>query len=196
MEQDGPPGARPARESSILIPVPAAEPAVGSWRATHDPVASLGVPAHITLLYPFRAPEPLDWSVLREPASFFAALSPVPFVLARTDTFPGVLYLAPEPAVPFVRLTEGLVARFPDCPPYGGAYPNITPHLTVAKLNEPAGLDEVVAGFSTAAAAALPIATTAAEAWLMESGDDGRWSIRRRFPFLAGADSAGRSGRP
>ena len=39
--------------SALLIPVPAAEPAVRAWRGQFDPSAAAGVPAHITLLVPF-----------------------------------------------------------------------------------------------------------------------------------------------
>jgi hypothetical protein len=43
-------------ESALLIPVPAAEPTVQRWRERLDPACRLGVPAHVTLLYPFVAP--------------------------------------------------------------------------------------------------------------------------------------------
>ena len=45
------------RESGIILPVPEAEPIVQALRLDHDPSARLGVPAHITLLYPFAPPE-------------------------------------------------------------------------------------------------------------------------------------------
>ncbi|WP_330358906.1 2'-5' RNA ligase family protein [Streptomyces chartreusis] len=35
--------------------------------------------------------------------------------------FPGVLYLAPEPDMQFRRLTEAIVERWPENPPFGGA---------------------------------------------------------------------------
>ncbi|HYT30158.1 MAG TPA: hypothetical protein VEN82_05235, partial [Actinomycetota bacterium] len=41
------------RRSGILIPVPEAEDLVGAWRARFDPGGGRGVPAHITLLFPF-----------------------------------------------------------------------------------------------------------------------------------------------
>jgi 2'-5' RNA ligase superfamily protein len=40
-------------ESGIILPVPEAEPIVGQLRTLYDPQARVGVPAHITLLYPF-----------------------------------------------------------------------------------------------------------------------------------------------
>ena len=43
-------------ESALLVPVPEAEPFVQRHRFRHDSVALRGVPAHITVLFPFVAP--------------------------------------------------------------------------------------------------------------------------------------------
>lgn len=40
-------------ESALVVLVPEAEALVKSFRDRHDPSAAAGVPAHITLLYPF-----------------------------------------------------------------------------------------------------------------------------------------------
>lgn len=40
-------------ETAVLLRVPEAEPLVREWRAKGDPSAAHGVPAHVTLLYPF-----------------------------------------------------------------------------------------------------------------------------------------------
>lgn len=50
--------------TALVIVVPEAEPAVAPWRAALDRAASLGVPAHITVLYPFLSPERIGDSVL------------------------------------------------------------------------------------------------------------------------------------
>src|ERR1700761_7063123 len=55
----GPPGARD-EQSALLIRVPAAEPAVGAHRARLDASARDGVPAHLTVLYPFLPPAQID----------------------------------------------------------------------------------------------------------------------------------------
>jgi hypothetical protein len=47
-----------AGESAIIVPVPAVEPLVSQWRQRFDVSARHGVPAHITVLYPFPALEP------------------------------------------------------------------------------------------------------------------------------------------
>ena len=48
-----------------------------------------------------------------------------------------MVYLAPEPAAPFVALTEAVGAEFPGFPPYGGAFDEVVPHLTISEANEP-----------------------------------------------------------
>ena len=50
------------------------------------------------------------------------------FSLARVARFPATAYLEPEPAAPFIALTESLFREFPQFPPFGGESPTITPH--------------------------------------------------------------------
>jgi hypothetical protein len=47
------PMATPGTETALIVEVPAAEPAVGHYRAELDANAGLGIPAHITILAPF-----------------------------------------------------------------------------------------------------------------------------------------------
>jgi 2'-5' RNA ligase len=49
--------------------------------------------------------------------------------------FPATAYLAPEPAEPFIALTEALIRTFPEFPPFRGEHESIVPHLTVANGN-------------------------------------------------------------
>lgn len=51
---DGP--GPPPTESCLRVPVPEADQAVGRLRGRLDSAAALGVPAHVTILYPFVAP--------------------------------------------------------------------------------------------------------------------------------------------
>ena len=58
--------AGPNLPSALLVEVPEAEPLVRQWRMDLDPHAALGVPAHITVLFPFAPPplisdERLEW---------------------------------------------------------------------------------------------------------------------------------------
>jgi hypothetical protein len=89
------------------------------------------LPPHVTILIPC----PGDVAAIAE---VVAPFEPFDVAFTRLERFSGVLWLAPEPAAPFAALTEAMVDRFPDFPPYGGAHDRIVPHLTVAE----AQLDE------------------------------------------------------
>ena len=122
-----------ATHAAVLVPVPAAELVVGVHRSRLDRAAGWGIPAHVTLLYPFRHPSRIDESVLRSVARAVAAQPVFTCRFARTAWFGDeVLWLAPDPNEPFRRLTQRLVEEFPDCLPYGGAHAEVMPHLTVA----------------------------------------------------------------
>ena len=119
--------------SGLIVEVAAAGPATGSWRRQLDPQALLGVPPHVTVLYPFVPPDQLDTAILAELQALFSTIPPFDFELTQIGWFgdQNVLWLAPEPVEPFQHITTTLVAAFPDYPPYGGQFDGLTPHLTV-----------------------------------------------------------------
>jgi 2'-5' RNA ligase len=132
----------PNPQTAVIVVVPEAEPSVGALRARFDPSAALGVPAHVTLLHPFMAPDAIDAAVRDRLAAIAAASAPFGFRLDAIGRFPETLYLAPEPAAPFVALTRALVAAFPAWLPYEGRHPTVVPHLTVAQT-DPSRLDSI-----------------------------------------------------
>jgi 2'-5' RNA ligase len=169
-------------ESALLVPVPEAEPCVRRHRFRYDSVALRGVPAHITVLYPFVPPGAITDATLASVREVLARFPAFSFRLSRLDRFPeGALYLAPDPADPFVRLTEAFGNQFPDYLPYGGIHAEVIPHLTVAQDHD-APADEM-----TDIRDNLPIACHAREIWLMSEGDDRRWRTQSTFPLVDGA---------
>jgi hypothetical protein len=119
-------------ETALLLTVPAADPVVGPHRSRLDRAARVGVPAHVTIVHPFA---PLPTLGADELAALEAAARSVPaFTLrfARTAWFDDtVVYLEPEPVEPVLSLIAAVVVEFPDFPPYGGAYAEPVPHLTL-----------------------------------------------------------------
>nr|WP_239124060.1 2'-5' RNA ligase family protein [Rhizocola hellebori] len=82
-------------ETALIVPVAAAEPAVGAFREQLDSSAPFGVPAHITVLFPFLDSAQIDQAAL---AALIASHDSFSFTLARTSWFgQTVLYLASEP---------------------------------------------------------------------------------------------------
>ncbi len=146
-------------ESALIIAVPEAEPLVKALRERFDWSAAQGVPAHITILYPFIPPDKITPEVLAELREFFAQFAAFEFTLPETRRFPAVLYLAPSPAEPFKALTQAVVERYPDYPPYGGEYAEVTPHLTIADRLEAAQLDDFEREFMQQHGAQLPVKT-------------------------------------
>jgi 2'-5' RNA ligase len=91
-----------------------------------------GVPAHVTVLYPFVPPAQIDDDVL---AAVTDAVATVPRFDAewRTTRWFGaeILWVAPEPASSFVALTTAVMDAFPGYVPYEGEHGDPVPHLTV-----------------------------------------------------------------
>ncbi|MEU6741541.1 hypothetical protein [Streptosporangium sandarakinum] len=64
---------KPTR-TALIVPIPEAEEAVGPFRAALDVSAGWGVPAHVTVLYPFLPPERIDSRVLAALTGTIAAV--------------------------------------------------------------------------------------------------------------------------
>ena len=165
----------------MLIPVPEAAPYVDGYRARFTPAHVVGLPPHVTLLYPFVDSAELTTGVLREVERVVADVDQFEVTfrsVARLEGLPATLYLVPQPAAPFADLTRALVAAFPAYPPYGGRYEEIVPHLTVATADA-----ATLAPVAAAVSASLPLAAPVVEAWLMQCDERGRWHLRRRLPL-------------
>jgi hypothetical protein len=163
--------------STIVIPVPEADPVIGEYRLQYDPPARRGMPAHVTLLYPFLPPDALDGTITARLQRLFAATPAFRFVLARTAEFAqGVLFLEPEPLEPFLTLTPRLTDEF-DVPPYEGRVADPYPHCTVAQEADDLMRREI----EVKLAPALPITSEALQAWLMVRDDDTPWRVQDQF---------------
>lgn len=165
-------------QSAILIPVPEADSVVGEWRLRYDPVAAAGVPAHVTLVVPWIPPDEIGAEDLDALADEVAPVAAFDFSLTHVDWFARrVLWVAPEPANPFLRLTARLAERF-GTPPWENEFDEVIPHLTVAHATDGVELAPVAAAVSER----LPIRCRATEIWVMV-GDGSRWDRRLRLPL-------------
>lgn len=137
----------------------------------YDPSARPGTPPHITIMFPFLDPTRLTSQTFADLDDLFAATAPFEYALTEVREFEqGVLYLAPEPAQPFVDLTALVSQRF-GILPFGGAYPTVIPHLTVTQL---APADER-SRIGEALSRSLPKSGRASEAWLMVGHNETSW---------------------
>lgn len=165
---------RGAPMSALIVEVPEVDRLLGEWRRRLDPSAAQGMPAHVTLLYPFLERDRIEVAAEQTLSQELSTSTPWDFALTELRRFPGVAYLAPEPAEPFILLTQRLLRLWPKCLPYDGAFAEVVPHVTLAVGPEPDGLAGAVEHH-------LPISARVGDVLLMTESDDGNWSLRRRF---------------
>jgi 2'-5' RNA ligase len=177
-------------ESALVVLIPEAEDLIGTFRKRYEPPAASSIPAHVTILYPFKSPEQLTSELVTTLRELFSKQAGFTTSFLEVQRFPDMLYLAPEPAEPFRQLTEMIVKHFPDTPPYGGAFPEIIPHLTIVQFNDPQQLDQIAPDFLEAARDILPIHASINTVSLIENSN-GDWQICAQFFLRADRKRAG-----
>ena len=170
-------------ESCILVAVPEAEPVVGRHRAQLDRAAAWGVPAHVTVLYPFVPPDLISGTVIETARAAVAQVRAFDCEFRRSDWFgQDVLWLAPEPAAPFRALTSAVHGAFPLYRPFGGVYADVVPHLTIG--DRPAGGPGSLRAAEAEVVADLPVRAHVSCAWLMTGGQEpGSWHPIAELPL-------------
>lgn len=161
-------------QSALVVVVPEAEPLVGALRTRCDPSALIGVPAHITVLFPFIPAERLTADIPEKLRTIVGSFVEFEFRLEEIGRFSRTTYLAPERPEPFTAMTAALAREFPAYPPYEGRFPTSIPHLTIADQNEE---------FAEAAAVALAearsrfggVQATCRAVVLLENSHGGHW---------------------
>jgi 2'-5' RNA ligase len=111
------------------------------------------------------------------PASLYAGTEPFDVELMEIDRFPAHVWLAPGPRQRFMDLIEMTVGRFPNYPPYGGAFQEHIPHVTIASGGYP--VDQLEAA-RLELAERLPIRDRAEAVTLFEKRD-APWHARASF---------------
>jgi 2'-5' RNA ligase len=168
--------------SAIVVPF-ALPDGLEAIRLAHVSNARLGVPAHVTLLFPFvPAPQLGKGDIERAGLAIRGTKAfDVEFREARSfepgPTEEGAVWLAPEPPGRFIEMTAALVDAFPAYLPYGGLHDTVIPHLTLANV------DVDVQGLIGAAGAHLPISRRVNVAALLVEDQAGRWGIERELPL-------------
>ncbi len=171
-------------ETALIIEVPESEFLVGKIRSKFDKTASNGVPAHITVLYPFIGESQLSESVLRELRDLASMTRQYSFQLTHWCRFETALWLCPDPAEPFRKLTLEIWRRFPSCPPYGGKHSEVQPHLTAAQFDAEDRLDSQWDKIEAQTVSSLPIDCVARGISIYVSNDAGKWKKHSTLPFL------------
>ncbi|MFC5952412.1 2'-5' RNA ligase family protein [Pseudonocardia lutea] len=170
-----------ATESAVIVSVPEAEPVVGKFRAALDRSASWGVPAHVTLIYPFLPPDRIGPSELQRLRDAVRSVPRFDVSFSEVRWFERTaVWLAPHPPDGFHALIAAVWAAFPECPPYGGAFRTSVPHLTIG---HEADLDALSAA-GAAVSPRLPVTASVQVAHLFQGSDaPGAWRSVAELPL-------------
>jgi 2'-5' RNA ligase len=164
----------------VVVRVPALDQTIGELRRRfHLSLKPNGIRPHVTALIPFLpAAELGEDGALPELRALCAGIEPFDVSFARTARFPRVLYLAPEPAEPFIGLARALMDHWPQIGPYAGGRKDLVPHLTITTSRPP----RVFSAVAEAIAPQLPINVRidAAQVYLF---DGRRWTEHAALPF-------------
>jgi 2'-5' RNA ligase len=167
----------------VVVRVPALDQTLATLRRRFSlPLKPNGIRPHVTVMIPFLPTAELGEDgalpALRALCSEFASFD-VSF--SRFARFRRVLYLAPEPAEPFIGLARELMDGWPQIGPYAAGEKDLVPHLTVTTSRPPRVFDKV----AEALAPQLPVRVQI-EAVQVYVFDRRRWSEHASLPLGAG----------
>jgi len=123
-------------ETAIVVPVEGAELLLSAAARAFGFDRPPGVPAHVTLLYPFVDAERLVVGHAHEAQRALSDVQPFECSFSSIGCFddpPVAIYLEPKPVEQFSAMIEALIAAFPKFPPYAGAVEEVVPHLTIVE---------------------------------------------------------------
>jgi 2'-5' RNA ligase superfamily protein len=145
----------------------------------------VGCPAHVTVVYPFLPPDRITEAVVDGLREVLTRVDAFECVFSQVAWFgQEVVWLDPDPAEPFRALTESVWRRFPECPPYGGAHPEVIPHLTVGstRLGDLSALRRAALDVQ----AKLPVRGEIDQVRLIAgNADTGSWRTVVEFPLAS-----------
>ena len=164
--------------TAVLITVPSLADYTDRWRSVSRstarpqvPLTEL-IPPHVTVLVPWVA-EPTSDDV-RRLAEAVESFEPFELSFPTAGQFPnGTVWLRPEPFAQVVSLLYSVFQAFPECPPYGGEFPDPHPHLTISSSAQ--GGQSVLAEAQEALATAPPPSVQLTELGLWREDEDGAW---------------------
>jgi hypothetical protein len=166
-----------------LLVIPTEEAAcLQPFRERHSRRAGVTLPPHVSLATPAWPMAELAADGYGRIARICASFPAFGYCLKHVARFEdsGVLYLAPEPAEPFLMLSRALCA--PGSPPDHG-HGSIVFHVSLARA-ESSGLDSLAEEFVRTCGIHMPIRGMARDVALCERRGD-RWFQVERFPLGA-----------
>lgn len=166
----------------MVLVVPPAEPVLTAVKQRYPEAVREGVPAHVSLLYPFLPADEIYDGVLNALSEIVATTEPLTVFFGecyRKDEF---VALRPDPISGVRALGDAVQRRWPHLVPYAGRFGEPEPHVTVA-LHTTAERAFVVA--DEIVPPHLPIEARLSDVWLVVYTGD-RWTVRRKFALGTG----------
>ena len=172
------------RRTGLVVHVPSAEALVGGFRRRFNAGSvALGLPPHVTVLYPFASRGELDEAMHEKVGAHFAGIARFDAELVAVARFERWACLVPAPADPLADLLAVTWQRFPEFPPYGASYDEPAPHLTVGVADDADLVRPIVDAAETELEPRLPLRFPVDAVSLLEELDDGSWSVTERYPL-------------
>lgn len=172
-------------QTAVVIPVPGLDPVLDAVAARWPEAVRSGIPAHLTLLYPFvPSGTGLTDRAVERCRELCAGAGPLRVTFERAVVGPAIVSTAPVPADRAVALARSFITEWPEFPPYGGRFgPDPHPHVTLALGADPARNAEVAALVD----GALPVRAELQMAALVELTERG-WHQRAVLPLFRSDD--------
>jgi 2'-5' RNA ligase len=173
-------GLSSVHRSGLIVELASVDPVVAQFRAALDPMEPFGVPPHITVLFPFVTGD-ITAVVTTKLTALFSEVHAFSTRFSGTQWFgEQVLWLAPDDPQPYIELTRAAISAFPEYPPYGDQFDEITPHLTVADGANVEAMRDAARNLG----GRLPMTARADGVTLMtQAQPGGAWSRAVHFPF-------------
>jgi hypothetical protein len=166
--------------TAVVIPVPSLDPVLDAVAARWPGAVRSGIPAHVTVLYPF-VPSGVGLTdrAVERCRELCAGAGPFRVTFERAVVGPAIVSTAPVPAGPVVALARSFSMEWPEFPPYGGRFgPAPDPHVTLALGVDPVRNAEIAALVDEA----LPVRAELHMAALVELTERG-WRQRAVLPL-------------
>jgi 2'-5' RNA ligase len=144
----------------------------------HAGSVAMGIPLHVTLLYPFAPPDQVHERALND---FFREFEPFTLTLTGLATWPLVVYAAPEPRDRLLAMMHALFEKYPEYPPYEGEIDEPEPHATLTELERAESLCDVLAQIRARTESLFPLTSEIRDVALLEEYEPNWWREHRRF---------------
>jgi 2'-5' RNA ligase len=128
-------------ETAIIVALPRCDLLVSAVAAELEIHRPPGMPAHVTLLYPFVDESTLVAGMAAQAQRALSHIAPFECEFASfgrfIDPIPTALHLVPNPADPFRGMIAALERTFA-LRAYGGQFGEVIPHVTLVESPDPA----------------------------------------------------------